>query len=260
MIRIGRKYIFKPGLVPTVVTILLLVLLVNLGFWQLRRAEFKYKLRADRAGNAKLPMVELTASMTDTDRMVQRRVRLRGEFVPGYKAVLANIKYRHNPGFFVIQPFRLQGSRTHVLVISGWIQQTSGFNRLPQMPPTPRGKLVLTGIVDRKPAVGIEHGEPDAGFRQWPKLLTYVSIDWYRRQLGGPVLPYVVKQYGAVSRQQARRFGLNRDWKFFARQAEFMPPEKHVSYAFQWFSLALVLFGIYLGINIRRAGVEEQPS
>ncbi len=252
--KIGKKYIFTPGLVPTLVTLLLLVLLINLGLWQLRRADFKYKLRADRNHNATLPLIELTASLTDLDRMVQRKVRLRGEFVSGYQAALANIKYKHNPGFFVVQPFRLQGSTMHVLVITGWVRQVSGFNRLPPMPATPPGKRVLTGVVDRKPAVGIEYGTPDAGFPQWPKLLTYINIDWYRKQLGKPFLPYVVKQYGAVSQQEKTRFGLVRDWKFFASQYEIMPPEKHVSYAFQWFSLALVLFGIYLGVNIRRAG------
>jgi len=38
--QIGNK-IFKPGLIPTIVTLLILPILINLGFWQLDRAEEK---------------------------------------------------------------------------------------------------------------------------------------------------------------------------------------------------------------------------
>ena len=67
------------------------------------------------------------------------------------------------------------------------------------------------------------------------------------QRLGYPLQPLVL----LLDKDDA--FGFIRDWKAVYG----VTPDKHRAYAVQWFTLALVLLLIYLGVNSKRRPNEE---
>lgn len=240
------KHDFSPTLVPSLVTLALLSLLLWLGNWQMGKADIKFKDRTLRENVDRSRVIELKPSMMQSQEILAHHVRFNGEFDSRHLAVLANIKYRGRPGFFLLMPARIANSDFYVLVVRGWIRQTGGFNVLPEIPELPSGSGVIQGIVERQPVVGFKKGQPDLGFSGWPKLLSYVDLPWYEKLLGIKLMPYVLREKGPSQEN------LVRDWDAFVSSTVSMPPEKHLSYAFQWFSLAAVLMIIYLVVNLKR--------
>ena len=80
-------------------------------------------------------------------------------------------------------------------------------------------------------------------------LFRSVDLKWYEKKLGLELLPYVVKQISPVNKDKI----LVRDWNVLINKYEGMSPEKHQGYVFQWFAMALVLLGVFLGVNLKRA-------
>lgn len=247
------KYQFKPTLIPFIVTVLLLVLFVKLGFWQIGRADYKLKLIADRDNNTKLPLMLLNGSTLDKRKLLSRKVEIKGAFLADRQASLININYKSRLGYFIITPFKIDNSKKHILVVQGWVpwdQKKAPFHDLPEIPEAHKGPLKISGIIDTLPAVGRKLGEPDQGFNAWPKMIIYVDLKWYEKKLGIELLPYVVKQISPENKDKT----LVRDWNVLINKYEGMSPEKHQGYVFQWFAMALVLLGVFLGVNLKRAG------
>ena len=248
-------YKFAPSLIPSLATVLLLWLFIWLGNWQLGRADFKQLERDKIIHNTKLPAISIKPEFKNIKNMLGRKTVTSGSFDTAHEAVVAFHKYRGQPGFLVLTPFLIDGTDTSVLVIRGWIAQSlsRGFTRLPFIPKSEKGKIELRGIVDRVPSVGRKSGKPDGQFaNQWPKMLIYADVDWYRKKLNRKFMPYAVKQTYHNSA------GLIADWKAFAVHRERMPPEKHLGYAFQWFSLAIVLLVLYFSLNAKRIQPDKE--
>ncbi len=278
MIRLG-PYKFSPTLIPTLATIVLVGLFVSLGNWQLNRAEYKQIEQNKRALNMKLiaTAIKPTANCVkkqlneknDDDRqlksleeaclkeMLGRKTVTRGRFDTAHEAVLSYQKYKGQPGFLVLTPFIIEGTEVRLLVLRGWIAQsyTRGFTKLPEIPKSEKGKILLYGVVDKIQTVKQLSNKPDGRFvNQWPKILNYASLDWYSKQLKSKFMVYVVKQ----NFQNAP--GLIVDWKEFSIQREYMTPERHSGYAFMWLSMALVLLVLYGSLNLSRTGSSTKES
>lgn len=240
------NYQFKPSLIPSIVTILLLILLLWLGNWQMTKAQLKFKDRSLREDITRNQVVSLELRNKKIEQLIAQHVRFIGRYDNQHQAVLANIKYRRRPGFFLLTPVKIVGSNYYVLVVRGWLKQTSSFNQVPEIPTISSEQQQINGIIERAPSVGIKLGKPDQGQTSWPKVLSYVDFDWYEQQIGHKFLPYVIREKGDSSAS------LIRDWAAFPAASISMPAEKNLSYAFQWYSLAAVLLVIYLVVNLKR--------
>ena len=76
----------------------------------------------------------------------------------------------------------------------------------------------------------------------WPQVIQHIDFAAIGSRLGYPVMPLVVQ----LDAEDAH--GFTRDWKAIYG----ITPDKHRAYAMQWFTLALVLVLIYLGVNTKR--------
>jgi surfeit locus 1 family protein len=175
---------------------------------------------------------------------------MRGHFDLEHQVLLHNQKYKERPGFLVYAPFLLKDSKRVVLVTRGWIPLKGGLQQLPELPGE-KGLVQIEGKVTTVPSVGLKSGLPDAGKMGWPRAVTYMEMSWISRETGYKLEPYTVLQEGE------KGFGLIRDWGYFSRGGQKMPPEKHRSYAFQWFSLAFTLCVIFLVVNLQRGEQEN---
>lgn len=245
-------YRFRARLIPSLVTAILLPIFIALALWQLDRADFKYELRKLRQENSQKAETDLFSSDRDAQQMLNRKVRVNGRYLPDRTLLLVNRKYRGQPGYLLYTPMRLGDGVATVLIARGWLRQSDG-----QLPPWPQPAPLsgtIHGRVDVIPSVGIQLGEPDEGYRQWPKVVSYLTHDWLQGVLDGEVLPYVVKLRSDVDD------GLIRDWPAFSQGQERMPPEKHTSYAVQWFALTITLALLYLMLNLKKSDSEDDEQ
>ena len=81
--------------------------------------------------------------------------------------------------------------------------------------------------------------EPATG---WPQVVLSIVIAALEALLVYALLPLVLQLDAGDAH------GFVREWK----PVYGIPPAKHRAYAMQWFTLALVLAMIYLGVNTRR--------
>lgn len=247
------KFQFKPGIFPTLVTLMVLPLLPSAGFWQLDRADQKYEARAKRQQNRGHEPVSLTSLTSDLDDILGRKVILTGHFDLQHQVLLDNQKYRNEAGYYVYTPMKVAGMEERVLVHRGWIPQGKDRMQIPQVN-GPENEVTFVGRVDTVPSIGLKVGAPGEGYYDWPRPVLYLDTEWLQQQTGYHVMPWVVLQ------MDGEDYGLVRDLDHMDVEREMIPAEKHMSYAFQWFSLAAALVIIYLVVNVKRPGSSKEEK
>lgn len=249
-----RLHLRRPGWLPTAITLALLPVLVWLGLWQLDRAEEKAETRGRFERSAELPPVVLTPARTaHPEAVLYRRVRLHGMFEAGRQILLENQKHRGRPGYRVFTAMALADSGQRVLVDRGWMPQDPRRGRPPD-PPVPGGTIEVLGRASTPPSVGMRLGPP-ASAATWPRPVAYLDLPWAERELGVSLLPFIVVQTSGAPGD-----GLVREWDPVPAGQRRMPPERHVSYAVQWFALALALVAIFIGAHLRRRPAAGEES
>lgn len=220
----------------TLVTLLLLPALIALGFWQLQRADEKAQLQASwemRQSQAPVELAELAAS--DPGELAYRRVVLRGEYLPGHYLLLDNRVHGGRFGYEVVGLFELAGRAALVLVNRGWIAGDPARLALPEVPEMV-GPTELTGHVYVSPGKPYLLAEQQLA-PPWPLRVQALEPGALAPLLedisDAPLLPYQVRI------DPGQPSALTVAW-----QVVNTGPEKHHGYAFQWFTMAVVL-GIF---------------
>lgn len=232
---------FRPSLLPTLATVVLLVLLCTLGAWQLGRAEFKEGLFAVYAARSAGPPVNINrvSDLSDSNRYA--RADVLGRFDTTRQFLLDNRTHNGVAGYHVLTPFKLEDSEVHVLVNRGWLPVGPDRGRLPDVSVND-GPLLAEGLIAAPPAAGLVLGSAGFDDHGWPKVVQQVDLQRMEIQLGKRLLPFVVQlsprsEHGYVRAWRVRR-GLS--------------AERHVGYAVQWFALAAALLALCGWVAVRR--------
>jgi len=128
------------------------VLMVNLGFWQLRRLHERREANAqvtEHVADGAVPIgALLTPSSTSTDvsDAQWRSVTATGTYDPADQVLIRNRSLDSNDGYHVVTPLRLPDG-TAVLVNRGWIPLEQQAGKAPTIPPAPTGVVTVTGRV-----------------------------------------------------------------------------------------------------------------
>jgi len=244
----------RPRLLPALAVLSLLTLLLALGTWQLHRAEYKRELLARQ--HRALGQAAQDLRGWDVPLPAWTPVRAWGRTDPDHAMLLANRVYQGRGGYLLLVPLHLEAGGT-LLVARGWLPADPDQKVRPQIPRVAPTRPV-EGRLSPWPGIGMKLGEPDAGSPFWPKVLTYLDENWVRARLGADVAPLMLLEEGPDTP------GLVRDWELLIGNVSVMPPEKHTSYAVQWFSLALTLVVLYLAFHLERspapaAGRSQDP-
>jgi len=251
-IQVGQfEYRFRWSLF--ILLIILLSLGIFLGLWQMERAAEKKSIENMREQQAEQSQISLRASDRDTALMLYRDVEINGAFVAEKQFLLDNQKYKSRPGYHVFTPMRISSSRTHVLVARGWIKQGDDRRFIPSLPLS-AGETTIQGRVEKVPGIGFKAGLPGESGRLWPKRLIYIELDWIAKETGLSFLPYVVYQTNDEDN------GLVRDWQHKFQAKKRMTPEKHMGYALQWFSLAILVMVMYFILSFKKSGREASSG
>jgi surfeit locus 1 family protein len=233
---------FRPGLAPTLATLLLVPLFVHLGNWQWGKAERKAAQQALLESRINSAPVTLSGGGVDAESLRYAAVRVRGRYEPQFQFLLDNQVWRGRAGFHVVTPLRIEGSAARVLVDRGWVPFGGDRSRLPEVP-TPRDEtLEVAGHAVVPPEKFFELGAPAAPQAGWEPVWQNLDLRRYRERVPFEVLPVVLRMDAA-----SEAGGFVREWP--------RPDEKigmHRGYALQWWAFAAGLAGAWVYFGFRR--------
>ncbi|MFG3493410.1 SURF1 family protein [Streptomyces sp. NPDC047928] len=144
-----RFLLSRQWVILTLVALVLIPVMVELGFWQFHRHERRVTQNALIADNLQakpVPVTELTSPGHSVPRAdYWRAVTATGTFDQDHEVV---VRRRTNAddkvGVLVLTPLVLADGRA-VLVNRGWIPAAPDQTTYPQVPPAPKGQVTVTG-------------------------------------------------------------------------------------------------------------------
>lgn len=234
------KYRFRPSLLATMLTLLLLVAFTKLGFWQWHKAEQKQALQVMFDARLREAPVGLPTKVEDVEAWRYRRIRVAGQYDTRYQILLDNQVNGEAAGYHVITPLKAEDGDVYVLVDRGWIPM-GNRSTLPQMA-APQVKVEAVGFAWVPSSKFYELQAPPPVSEQWQPLWQNMDMERYTKAVPFPVLPFVVRL--DADRNDS---GFVRNWP---RPAERI--EMHISYAYQWFGFAVAMALIYLAVNLKK--------
>jgi surfeit locus 1 family protein len=209
-----------------------------LGFWQLGRAAQKETLQSAMQQQASKPPLtqQVFLNLNDVNEVLHQRVLLAGTWVSQSTVYLDNRQMDGKVGFFVLTPFRLEGSEKVIVVQRGWAQRNFEQRETVPVVETPSGLVQIEGHIALAPSKLYEPGQSAKGL-----IRQNLDLQAFRSETGLPILNFTVRQTGLPSQ------GLRRDWP-----AVNFGIDKHYGYAFQWFGLSALVIALYLWFQIFR--------
>lgn len=210
--------------------------LARLGLWQLDRAaekvEAQQAMELESRENAdvleSIPTGQLHRANPE---LRNKHVSLRGEYVNERAILLLAEFFDGRIGFGVVTPFRLASNNQLVLVSRGWTSGILPANTPPDLRPV-SGPVEITAqifVPEENARVLPSQIDPSV----WPLRMRSLEIDIISDILGEPLFPFEVR---LTAEQQGV---LVRHWPAVNADVN-----QNLSYAIQWFSLALLVLFI----------------
>ncbi|MHC0431346.1 SURF1 family cytochrome oxidase biogenesis protein [Streptomyces sp. O3] len=144
-----RFLLSRQWVLLTLLALVLIPVMVELGFWQLHRHQHRVAQNALIAKNldaAPVPVTELTSTGHTVPRSdYWRRVTATGTFDTAREVVVRNrTNADDRVGFHVLTPLVLD-SGTVLLVNRGWVPRGASLRDFPEVPAPPAGEVTVTG-------------------------------------------------------------------------------------------------------------------
>jgi surfeit locus 1 family protein len=233
-----HRWVFKPPIWLTLVTLLGVTLLCSLGFWQLARGQQKIALQNQLAlasEKAPLDKIQLLAGSASVNPKQMRYlpVKLKGEYLNQYNILLDNKIEKGHVGYHLLTPIALDAQHW-LLVDRGFIPLGTTRAHLPKIPPL-IGEVTIEGYLDfsyRNPFISTPLETEEI---QWPLRMQHPDTELLGTLWNKKVYPMLVV------------LNLNKP-----NTQTWLSPQKHQGYAVQWFGLGLTLLLFYFISQLRR--------
>jgi surfeit locus 1 family protein len=211
-----------------------LLILLALGSWQMQRLGWKERVLAERATAAAGQPVPLPPSDTvltgeATEALAFRRTEAQGVFLHEAERrvqgqyLTSTGRQPDQLGVHVVTPLRLVDGSL-LLINRGWAPLTGEIMR-------PMGRVTVTGLIRPFPEKGWMQPENDPARDAWFR----VEARSMTTGLTGPVAGYYLDAV-AEPGHTAPPYG---------GQSRIALPNNHLQYALTWYSLAVVLLGVW---------------
>ncbi|MFI1967143.1 SURF1 family protein [Streptomyces pathocidini] len=231
-----RFLLSRQWVILTLLALVLIPVMIELGFWQLHRHEHRVAQNAQIAralGAPPVPVEKATSpgrEVPGSDRW--HPVTATGAYDTGHEVVVRQRTSadEHSIGYYVLTPLVLEGGRGTVLVNRGWIPAGDDLTRFPEVPPAPAGQVEVTGrlMPDETTA---ESGIKDKRGLP-PRQVMLINSRQRAAALDGPVLGGYIELTGTAPAPRAKG------------QPELVPEPDHdsigphMAYAIQWWLFA----------------------
>jgi len=227
---------FTPNWQMSVLTAFAILLFLRLGVWQLQRAAEKKQM----LGTEKSLSANAAIAWQPGDKLpVQyQRIKVQGQYLPTV-LLFDNQHHDHQFGYHVLSPLLLANKQV-VIMDRGWVAGERTRQSLPVVE-TPRRQQTLTGSTYFPSAKNwllgpvLEKKQADLAIIE---LLDTKAISQF---LHKSVYPFIIR----LSKDEGD--GYIRDWAIVS-----MPVQRHYAYAVQWFSIALVIFILFVALNFKK--------
>lgn len=243
------NYQFKPKLIPTLATLLILPLMIYLGMWQSNKADqkqAKQELFDQRESDG---LISIGAEPVDLEVLRYRRVIVRGFYDPQYQVLLDNQVSKGQAGYHVITPLKIDGSAVRILVNRGWVTVGADRNVLPQID-TPSTQVEITGYLHDISGRYIELSRADALQESWQKVWQNLDVARYKKEMPFPMQPAII-----LLDPESSAGGYVREWP----KPNFRI-DVNRGYAIQWYLMSLALVIIYLVTNIKKISPQDTAN
>lgn len=218
--------------------LVMLLMMLSLGFWQLARLEQRRTINRAIAAAIAAPVVPFTGNEADLLSFVGKRVRIRGVFDNAQNMVLRNQTRQQENGVHLLTPLRLMGSNVAIIVDRGWV------------PAPPPGRFdwssyAIDGDVEIEGMVHATQTRPNASLTPLDlplpgetRIAAWLRIDLERmqQQIPYPILRISLEQFADPTAPSAA---------FPIPQTGETDEGPHLGYALQWFTFAAMLIVIY---------------
>ena len=239
------RFLLRPKWIAfTLLVILLVVVMINLGLWQLRRLDERKDFNASLAERESQPVTaieDLVSGGVDPASIEWRPVYANGSYLADEQVLIINRSQAGTAGRNVVTPLRLEDGRL-VLVNRGFVPETAD---VPAPPDVVRvvGR-VRDSDVRRRGQTSDTEGERTEFQR--------VDIERIAQQLDGDVLPVFIELTSSSPAQGDL-------------PAPVPPPERdegpHLSYAIQWFIFSVcAVIGWVLAARRSRRPAAAAPT
>lgn len=233
-------YRFSPRL--TLITIVALCILTYLCIWQLGRAVEKKALTQQveqKSKSAPLRLADMQKPQLKSHRFYP--VLLQGTYLNNFTFLLDNQVMHHKAGYRVITAFQSPFLDKWVLIDRGWVARDANRSILPNIQDV-YGVQILQGIINTIPT-GIvlksDTYDPNAG---WPLVIQNLDYTFIAQHLQHPVYEFVVQLKSAES-----------PGAYLIPPLDFgIPSDKHLGYALQWFTFAVLVLIYYILHSFKR--------
>ena len=255
----------KLPIIPTLITLVCVVIMFGLGFWQLeRKAEKDSRLDqiAERQSGQAYSLSELMllanaqSEYSQSEDIQDYPVQVTGEADLNRLFYIDNKINEGRVGFEVVIPVRVDTQltprvpseanlyeQTYILVNLGWIRGSGIRGELPAISETDLSLIsgtntLFRGVV-KYPSNNAMVSETNKAFGDFPALLQQLDLTRAAEHLqlssDKRLLPFIIN----IDKNPQTEFV--REW-----QPVVMAPEKHLGYAAQWFGLGIAALTIYL--------------
>jgi cytochrome oxidase assembly protein ShyY1 len=256
---VGRyRFVLRPRWILSHVLVLaLVVVMINLGFWQLRRLDEKKSYNASVRAHESLPIAPIDSLLHPNDPssrgsdLAFRRVTLTGTYDTTNEVIIRARSLNERPGVWVATPLRLS-SGDAVVVVRGFLPTQGTPDAVPADAEPPTGQVVVEGLVQETQTRGtFGPTDPDG------RLSNMARVDVARLQQQVPYTLYPV--YAQLKSSQPAQAGA---------EPEVLPEPvldegPHLGYAVQWFifsTIAIVGYPMILRRSARNRGQIEDEA
>ncbi len=213
----------------------LVVTMINLAFWQLRRLDERRQFNSEVRANANQPIAsfdELEPKLANPSALEWRRVRVTGTYLPSHQFLVVNRSQNGDTGRNVVDALQLPGG-TLLLVNRGFVSNTA------DAPSVPSGSVEIVGRlrVSERRSTG---QTADQGADALTEIRR-IDIGVLSKQFDATVLPMYVERLESSPADAASLQPI---------VAPTLDEGPHLSYTIQWFIFtACVIVGWVLAVR-----------
>ena len=203
------------------------IVFVFLGVWQIERAAHKEGLLQAFNSEQESPPIRLTSQSPDWSR-----VFVDGIFDSSRQILIDNQIHKGKVGYKIFTPFRFDDNKI-VLVDRGWIAQGKSRSDLPQLNVLEKKSRIIGTVTS--PEQGVLAGS-ELLTNEWPRVSQTKAVEVIASAFKEPILDIVL----------VLDPGSSQITEFIQIKPFAITPVKHYGYAMQWFTMSIVLLGMFL--------------
>ena len=203
------------------------IVFVFLGVWQIERAAHKEGLLQAFNSEQESPPIRLTSQSPDWSR-----VFVDGIFDSSRQILIDNQIHKGKVGYKIFTPFRFDDNKI-VLVDRGWVAQGQSRSDLPQLNILEKKSRIIATVTS--PEQGVLAGS-ELLTNEWPRVSQTKAVEVIASAFKEPILDIVL----------VLDPGSSQITEFIQIKPFAITPVKHYGYAMQWFTMSIVLLGMFL--------------